>query len=173
MQQRPKACALALFTCAAALAQGTGTTLISVPLSSSPNPSAVGQAVTLTALVNSGSVSNVSKSRVHPECAGPCVPTGIMTFYDGNTVLGAAAGIDIPVFGSFTLVTSQLAPGVHSLSAAYAADSYYAAGKSSLLAQTVLALQITTASPLPNGLLGSPYVVALATNAVAGSYTWT
>jgi hypothetical protein len=173
MQQRPKACALALFTCAAALAQGTGTTLISVPLSSSPNPSAVGQAVTLTALVNSGSVGNVSKSRVHPECAGPCVPTGIMTFYDGNKVLGAAAGIDIPVFGSFTLVTSQLAPGVHSLSAAYAGDSYYAAGKSSLLAQTVLALQITTASPLPNGLLGSPYVVALATNAVAGSYTWT
>ena len=49
MQQSAKVCALALVICAAAPAQVTGTAPISFALSSSPNPSAVGQAVTLTA----------------------------------------------------------------------------------------------------------------------------
>jgi hypothetical protein len=38
--------------------------------------------------------------------------------------------------------------------------------------QTVLPIQITTASPLPNGLVGSPYLVTLATNTGTGQYTW-
>jgi hypothetical protein len=153
-----------------AIAAVAGTTPISIALSSSPNPSTVGQVVTLTAGVSPEPVGNVSRKRVSPDCAGICAPTGVMTFYDGNTVLGTATGTDFPVFGSFTLVANQLASGPHTLSASYAGDSYYAAATSSPLVQTVLALQITTPSPLPNGLVGSPYLVTLATNAVAGSY---
>ncbi len=156
MQQSAKVCALALVLCAAAPAQVTGTAPISFALSSSPNPSAVGQAVTLTAGPTTG-------------CGTFCSLPGIMTFYDGNTALGTAT----ETFASFVLVTTKLLPGAHSLSASYSGDSFYAASKSSSISQTALAFQITTSSPLPNGLVGSPYSVTFATNAVAGSFTWT
>ncbi len=132
-----------------------GTHPISFALSSSPNPSVVGQAVTLTAGPTTG-------------CGVFCSLPGTMTFYDGNTALGTAT----EALASFVLVTTQLAPGVHSLTASYSGDNYYAASTSAPVTQTVLALQITTASTLPNGVVGSPYAVTFATNAGTGSYTW-
>jgi hypothetical protein len=150
-----------------------GTAPTSIGLSSSLNPSVVGQAVTLTAVLTSESGGNSSTAIVAPDCVGLCSPTNAMTFYDGNTLLGVATSFTaFRVPFTFLLVTTQLTPGALSLSASYPGDSFYAAITSAPLVQTVLPIQITTSSPLPNGSVGSPYLVALATNTGTGQYTW-
>src|SRR5207245_1231245 len=70
----------------------------STSLTSTPNPSTVGQAVTLSSTVTSG--------------AG--VPTGTVTFRDGATVLGTVTLVN----GSASLSISTLAAGTHPLPAA-------------------------------------------------------
>src|SRR2546430_1756972 len=67
-------------------------------LSSTPNPSVIGQAVTLTATV----------SPVPPAVG---TPTGTVTFNDGTTSLGTAT----PVNGTASLTISTLAVGSHPL----------------------------------------------------------
>ena len=88
-------------------------------LSSSQNPSVVGQAVTLT-------------SQVSPSLVG--TPTGTITFGDGGTTLGTA-----PLDGtaSATLVIPSLSAGTHSINAQYSGDSYFAASTSGVLPQHV------------------------------------
>src|SRR5207244_12146889 len=71
-------------------------------LTSTPNPSAVGQAVTLRATVS-------------PVAPATGVPTGSVTFRDGATSLGVVALVN----GSASLTISTLAAGSHSLTAAY------------------------------------------------------
>jgi hypothetical protein len=75
----------------------SGTTATSV--SSSPNPSVFGQAVTFTALVASG--------------AG--VPTGTVTFQEGTTILASAVAVDATGRASF--VTSALGVNTHVITA--------------------------------------------------------
>jgi Bacterial Ig-like domain (group 3) len=69
-------------------------------LSSSPNPSKYGQAVTIKATVKS---------------AGANTPTGKVVFKDGSTWIGAAnlSG------GVATIIKSSLAVGTHSITGAY------------------------------------------------------
>src|SRR5437773_1924876 len=93
----------------------TSTTLISTP-----NPSNVGQAVTLTATV----------SAVSP-AAG--VPTGTVTFRDGNTALAVVTLVN----GSASLTISTLATGNHSLTAVYSASATFAASTSPVVNQVV------------------------------------
>ena len=145
----------------------------SITLTSSLNPSVHGQAITLTAALTPETVSNAAIAQVFPRCAGFCSPTGSMSFYDGNALLGVVTAFTNS-FDTFTfvLMTSQMTPGVHSLSASYGGDATYAENTSAPFVQTVLALQIVTASPLPNGFLGSPYSVTLGTNAGSGNDTW-
>src|SRR5258708_6313283 len=85
--------------------QGIATT---TTLTSSPNPSAVGQMVTLTA-----SVTVV-------EVFFPF--TGTVTFSDGVTTLGTVASNSS---GTTTLNVSTLAAGSHSLTAVYSGDAHY------------------------------------------------
>jgi len=99
-----------------------------VSLSSSLNPAASGQAVTLTATVASAN-------------GGATVPTGTVTFLDGSTSLGTAtlAG------GAAALSLSVLSVGNHNLTAAYSGNTTFAGNTSASLVQVVNANSFTVA----------------------------
>src|SRR2546427_194147 len=99
----------------------------STTLTSTPNPSVFGQAVTLTATVA-------------PVLADPLVPTGSVTFKDGATTLGTVALVN----GSASLTTSTLATGSHSLTASYSGDLEFAVSTSAVRTQTVNPGQTTS-----------------------------
>jgi hypothetical protein len=89
-------------------------------LSSSANPSYVGQPVTLTATVTPTS--------------GTGTPTGTVTFSQGTTSLGTAT---LNSSGQATITTSALAPGADPITASYSGDTNFAPSTSSTLTQTV------------------------------------
>ncbi len=66
--------------------------------------------------------------------AGGSVPTGIVTFFDGTTVLGAGT---LDSNGEATISAGPLGVGSHSLTAVYTGDSNYQGSTSSALAETV------------------------------------
>lgn len=87
-------------------------------VTSSVNPSVVGQAVAFTATVVGASGT----------------PTGTVVFRDGTTVLGSAALADD---GTATFTTAGLAVGTHSITAAYQGDDEFAASTASAIEQAV------------------------------------
>jgi uncharacterized repeat protein (TIGR01451 family) len=87
-------------------------------LSSSPDPSSVGQMVTFTAVV---------KTAVG-------TPTGTVVFQDGSNSIGTAT---LDSSGTAQLGTSSLAAGQHSITAQYGGSNNYAASTSAVLTQTV------------------------------------
>jgi YVTN family beta-propeller protein len=95
-------------------APASGTTVV---MSSSQNPSAPGQPVTLTATVT---------------CPG-FTPTGMVTF----TIDGTAGSPVALTNGSASVTTSSLAPGSHSVTAAYSGDANCVASTSSAFTQSV------------------------------------
>ena len=111
-------------------AEGTTTTLASA------NPAVFGQSVDLTATVSSP--------------VG--VPTGMVTFFEGTSVLGQRP---LNGSGNCTLSVTGLPAGIHNLRAVYASDTLYAAstGLLSLPVQsgTQTAL-VSSANPLAYGL---------------------
>ncbi|MBZ5554812.1 MAG: tandem-95 repeat protein, partial [Acidobacteriia bacterium] len=86
-------------------------------LTSSLNPSNVGQAVTFTAVVTSG--------------AG--TPTGTVTFNEGATALGTGT----LSAGTASLMTVSLSAGTHSITAVYNGDASFAGSTSAVLSQGV------------------------------------
>ncbi|HZK80796.1 MAG TPA: Ig-like domain-containing protein, partial [Humisphaera sp.] len=62
------------------------------------------------------------------------VPTGTVSFYDGQTLLYTGA---VDASGTLQFVTSTLQPGAHSITASYSGDGAYAAGTSTALTQTI------------------------------------
>jgi hypothetical protein len=90
----------------------------STNLTSGPNPSVVGQLVTLTASVAS---------------VGPLVPTGSVTFKNGGTVIGSAKVSG----GVARLNTSKLPAGTLSLTASYNGDVKSAKSTSGIVVQVV------------------------------------
>src|SRR2546422_1041400 len=119
----------------------------STTLTSTPNPSVFGQAVTLTATVA-------------PVLADPLVPTGSVTFKDGATTLGTVALVN----GSASLTTSTLATGSHSLTASYSGDLEFAVSTSAVRTQTVNPGQTTTTlTSTPNPSLAGQAVTLTAT----------
>ncbi|TAM50104.1 MAG: hypothetical protein EPN53_07685 [Acidobacteria bacterium] len=109
-------------------------------LVASSNPSAAGQAVTFSA----------TASGVLP---GVGTPTGTVTFLDGTTPLAT-----VPLGSaqaSFT--TSSLAPGVHSITAAYGGDANFLPSSSSTVVEGVTYIFIGFLTPLTTaGTLSSP-----------------
>ncbi len=97
------------------------TTSSATTLTSSLNPSNLGQSVTLTATVS------------------PAAATGSVTFYNGTTVLGAATVAG----GKASLSTVLLPFGQLALTARYSGGGIYAASYSSVLVQSVKALPET------------------------------
>ncbi|HEU5152227.1 MAG TPA: Ig-like domain repeat protein [Iamia sp.] len=83
--------------------------------------SSLGQEVTMTATVASG------------DAGSSVVPTGLVTFLDGNRTVGQSALVG----GVATLATSALRLGDHQLSARYSGDVVYGSSTSSSVAHTV------------------------------------
>ncbi len=127
----------------------TGSTLVS-----SSNPSAYGQAITLTATVASA--------------AG--TPTGTVGFFEGATALGTGT---VNASGIATFSTSSLAVASHAVTAAYQGDAHFAASTSAPMAQVVSkdASVLTVSSSANPGLFGSAFTLSasVATSAPGAS----
>jgi uncharacterized repeat protein (TIGR01451 family) len=112
----------------------------SVSLTSSPNPSTLGQAVVLTALLTPGA-------------------TGKVTFFNGTTILGEA-----PVSGGQASLTTFLLPsGTLGLKAQYTGDSVYGPAYSAVHSQTITETAIDGLQPLKTfSTISNPSWVAVA-----------
>jgi hypothetical protein len=122
-------------------------TATSTYITSSPNPSRVGQLVTFTASVY------------------PAAATGAVGFKEGSTTIGSASLAS----GRATFGTSGLPAGVHGITAEYLGDAEHAPSASSPLSQTVVAVSpgFFTLMPCravdtrnPAGPQGGPALVA-------------
>ncbi len=91
-----------------------------IQLSSSPNPSALGQAVTFTAKVRGSVTASVA-------------PSGSMVFNDGAKTLGSVRLSN----GLASLTISTLSQGAHSVVATYSGDANFNPNRSTSLLQTV------------------------------------
>src|SRR5882757_5204956 len=135
-----------------------GSSLSATTLISSLNPSALGQAVTFTAMVKSAS--------------GTGTPTGTVTFNDGATVLGPGTLSG----GTATFITSGLAGGVHSITAVYGGDANFAGSTSPVLTQTVNKASSSTSVVSSNSSSNRGAAVtftATVTSSAAGTATGT
>jgi hypothetical protein len=95
-----------------------------VSLFAAPNPASFGTVVTLSATITGGDV---------------VTPTGEIIFKDGTTVLGSAT-----ISGTTaTVVTSNLAVGIHYITAVYNGDQNYSAASSHPLPQTITRAAVT------------------------------
>jgi len=106
-------------------------------LGSSPNPSGSGQAVTFTATVGSTP-------------PGPTIPTGMVTFQEGTTVL---AQIPLDGTGHASFTTSTLSDGNHTITAFYYSDTMFASSNG-MTTQSVGGPPVTptpTATQTPSG----------------------
>src|SRR5437867_3297291 len=121
----------------------------STTVASTPNPSNVGQPVTFTATVSS----------VPP---GTGVPTGMVTFQRGNSVL---AQVPLNASGAASFSTSALPTGSNTITATYASDTIFAASSGSVVhvVQTSGAATITTVSSSSNPSVFSEPVTFTAT----------
>jgi len=108
-------------------------------VTSSPNPSQVGQSVTLTASV------------VGAFNAGPI--TGSVSFDDGATLLGTVSISN----GQATLATSSLTAGAHSITAVYGGDTNYLPSTSPALTQTANSTTSSTTTTVASSLNPSTY----------------
>jgi hypothetical protein len=132
----------------------TAATTTTTTLTSGPNPSQVGQAVTLTATV-----------------AG-AAPTGTVTFADNGTSLGAVV---LDASGAATLVVSTLTAGDHALTAAYSGDGGNDPSNGQLT-QVVKAVSTTTVAASANPSVAGKPVTLTATvggNGPTGTVTFT
>ena len=141
---------------------GTGTTAggtASVTLTSSPNPSTPGHAVTLTATVT-------------PPTGTSLVPTGTVAFDDYVTLLGTVA---LNGNGQAVITSTSLTAGTHTLNAVYSGDSNFPSASSPVLTQIVNAstgtATTTTLTSSANPATTGQSIVLTATVTGAGSNT--
>jgi hypothetical protein len=125
------------------------TTATTTTLTSAPNPSTVGQPVTLTASVSAAG-------------SGPSAPSGVVQFKDGTTALGSAT----LAAGQATWSGATLTAGTHSITASYSGDAAFAPSTSTPLSQTVTAVSRAIHLSAPNG--GEVWV-----RGVSHTITWT
>ena len=104
-------------------------------LSASPNPAPVGQPVVFTATVTS---------------SGGGVPTGMVTFQEGNVVL---AQVPLDANGTARFSTSTLTLGNHVITALYSSDALCAASSGTV---TQGIIQNNTPPAQPTGLRATP-----------------
>jgi hypothetical protein len=108
-------------------------------VTASPNPSSVGEGITFTATVTAGS-------------PGAGIPTGMVTFNEGTTMLGSGM---LDSNGRATFSTSSLALGTHTITAVYSGDTNFTTSTSQAFTATVLpATQTTLTSSLNPSVFG-------------------
>ena len=124
-------------------------------LSSSPNPSNLGQTVTFTATVMWNGINSV-------------LPTGTVQFAVDGIAFGFPAAISA---GKATITDSALSVGTHTITASYSGDSNFAMSSGTLSgAETVNPASTTTAvtaSPIPLSLGQTVTFTAAVTSAAA------
>src|SRR5271157_3274504 len=104
-------------------------------LTSSPNPSAYGQAVTFTATVTP---------------TGPYQPTGSVTFKNGSKTLGSGT---LNAGGVATLTTAKIPVGANTLTSTYSGDALNGKSASAAITQTVSQASVSmvlTSTPNPS-----------------------
>ncbi len=123
-------------------------------LTSAPNPSFFGQAVTLTATVTSSGGT----------------PSGSVVFYDGVSSLGAVSLSS----GEATLTTSSFTAGSHALSAQYSGDANFIASTSLTVTHVVdKAAAAVTLGDLNQMYDGTPNPITATTNPIGLVVTFT
>jgi hypothetical protein len=133
-------------------------------LTSSVNPSALGQSVTFTATVTTSASSGT-----------PPTPAGTITFLDGTTILGtgtltATSGAT----ATATFTTSALAIGGHSITASYPASASIGGSVSPVLVQVVNNSSFTlTVTPTPVSLAAGNAVTLTVTVTPVGGFNQT
>ncbi|NQX03084.1 Ig-like domain repeat protein, partial [bacterium] len=139
----------------------TGLTVMD-PVTSSVDPADSGELVTFTATVASSGGS-----------LPPVIPTGTVTFLDGATVLGTGT---LDASGEATFNTSALDPGLHSITASYAATASYTGSTSAspALVQNVLsATTLTLSSNVNPAILGDAVTFTATVDGETGNPTGT
>ncbi len=140
--------------------------LTTMRLSSSNNPSVLGQSVTLTATVTA------------PGGAG--TPTGSVSFDEGNTVRQT---VDLNSSGQATFTTAALALGSNTITAVFTATGDFSGGSSTPLSQVVnaapleaTATRVTSsndASSVGQAVTFTAFVTATGTSTPGGTVTFT
>jgi hypothetical protein len=132
-----------------------GTYLVST---SSTNPSATSQALTLTTTVSSSYLKGLT-------------PTGIISYYDGSASLGSAALVGgVATFN----VATALTQGVHTIASYYSGDSNFAAHAGTPILQVVTAgtgVPTNTAIAAPAINYGAAAHVTVAVTSGQGTVT--
>lgn len=140
-------------------------------VTSSLNPSKVGQSVTYTATVTASTAANQ-----HPV---PGSPTGTITFKDGATTICNSVAVLSTGATTSTATCSPpayAAPGIHPITAVYVnTDGSFSSSISSVLSQVVQPSHIATttslaSAPNPSGL-GSPVTLTASVRGPSGSAT--
>jgi len=128
-------------------------------LSSVPNPSSPGQAVTFTA-----TVATVPQSST--------IPTGMVTFQEGSSILAQAA---LGSGGTASFTMPSLSAGSHNITAVYASDSLSAASSGSGTQSVQSGGSTTTAvsSSTNPSVFGQAVTITAAVRSAAGTPTGT
>jgi hypothetical protein len=98
-----------------------GSIVTTVAVSSTLNPSMIGQNVTFKAVINESNAA---------------IPTGYATFADGTTILATVAVTTVSGITSASYTTSALSAGSHNIQVRYSGDNKFAASTGSMI-QTV------------------------------------
>ena len=130
----------------------------SVTLTSSSDPSTVGQEVAFTATVS-------------PAAGSTGTPTGTVTFEEGTTTLQA---VRLDTTGHATFTTAALGVGRQSITAVYSGDANFAASDGTTVQSVQAASQVTTttvvaASPNPSTVGESVTFIATVTQAAVST----
>lgn len=135
-----------------AVGQDTTTTT----LAASDNPLIVGQSVTFTATV-------------HVSAPGGGIPKGIVTFKDGNKLLGTAKLKPINGVATVTFATKSLGQGTHTIIAVYSGDLDDLTSNKSLAVQVGRFHSSSTIAVSANPLVFGQFVTLTATVRGVGS----
>ena len=95
-----------------------------VTVTPSANPSDIGESVTFTATIYA----------VYPYMG---IPTGTVTFKDGNKTLGTSTSSAQSAYSTATYSISSLSKGTHTITAVYEGDANFSGSTSTAIAQTV------------------------------------
>lgn len=131
-------------------------------LTSSANPSVVGQTVTYTATVTAASGT----------------PTGSVVFSNGGAVLACSGGSQTLSAGTATCIVAWASAGTQNVTAAYAGSAPFSASSSSVVVQSVVqrsqTITFTSSAPTSATVGGPTYVVAAtATSGLPVTFTST
>ncbi len=145
-------------------------------VSTSANPVAPGNGVTLTATVTPNGTPNTVVENGSGS-SSYWVPTGTVTFMDGSTVLGTVTlnPLENGTYSStylqqVTLIVPSLPPGTNSITAAYSGDQNFANGISTTLPVYVLDL---TNPGTQNGAAGDNVSLQIQAGSLPSGDTWT